>query len=130
MAAPTDVSATAVGTRGGLTLYRASGSDSSLGSGDDEITISDVPVLGTIVALRVYISAGTVQTVDPSVYRETGASGLDILLVNGTAAATIDEQTTTRYYADDGVLYLDLGLADATADHTVAWELLVADGWL
>lgn len=130
MAAPTDVVAERIGVKGGRELYRASGSDSSIGSGDEEVAISGCPVIGTIVALRVFRSAGTGATVDPSVYRETAGTGLDILLVNDTAAATVDEQTTIRYYADDGVLYLDYGLASATADHTVAWEMLVADGWL
>lgn len=130
MAAPTDVSASRVGSLGGRVAWRASGSDTNIGNGDEEVAIDGLPVYGTILALRVVLTAGTGTTVDPEVYRETGGGDLDTIAVNDTAAASIDDQSKVRYYADDGVLYLSYGINDATADHSVEWELYVVDGWV
>tara|TARA_R110000824_G_scaffold78664_4_gene198448 strand:- start:7262 stop:7627 length:366 start_codon:yes stop_codon:yes gene_type:complete len=76
------------------------------------------------------LTSGSGSTVDPILARTAGGSGVNILVENGTAAATVDNSVTggVACYSSDGVIYHKSVPASAS-DNAVSTEYYILVGW-
>jgi hypothetical protein len=86
-------------------VYDITETDST--SGGDEFTIDLPTTTGRILRYKAHISSGS-GSLDPIIGVSASASGNDIVLENGTAAATLDLQPDpVLFYDSDKKLYIN-----------------------
>jgi hypothetical protein len=75
-------------------------------------------------------TAGSGSTVDPIIGTATNPSGATVVMENGTAAASIDNQVTggVPFYAPGGILY-HRSVPDSASDNSITSEYLILVGW-
>lgn len=97
-----------------------------------EVACSGVPPVGTILAQRATLTAGTGTTLHPVVGSSaafTTSSQSHIITATATAAH-INEQGRASYYSPTGVLYVRHAPNSSATDHAVSGNLIIAAGAL
>jgi hypothetical protein len=85
---------------------------------------------GRILRMTCVLTSGTGTTVDPIVGISTNPSGVDVVIENGTAAATVDSS-----YAGGGITFSSSGSLfqrskpDAGSDNAITTTYHIAVGW-
>lgn len=76
------------------------------------------------------LDSGTGTTIDPILARSSGGTGIDIVLQNDAAAASVDNSITAgaASYVSGGVLY-HKSVVDAGTDNAVTTEYYLTVGW-
>tara|TARA_A100001391_G_C5033418_1_gene268944 strand:+ start:520 stop:888 length:369 start_codon:yes stop_codon:yes gene_type:complete len=75
-------------------------------------------------------TSGSGSTVDPILARTSGGTGVDIVMENATAAATVDNQVTggVPFYTPTGVLY-HKSSPDSGTNNAITSEYIILVGW-
>tara|TARA_Y100000034_G_scaffold133455_1_gene198956 strand:+ start:1796 stop:2086 length:291 start_codon:yes stop_codon:yes gene_type:complete len=95
-----------------------------------------MPSTGRIKRQVTALKSGTGTTVDPIIGTVTdpgaAANSQNVVLENGTAAATTDNQPVggACYHTDQGTLFYRSRPNNAAADHVIDVVLLVRTGWV
>ena len=99
-----------------------------------EFSIGGLPPVGTIVAYKATLTAGTGTTVNPSVgsaasFTTTGSAAArqGHVATNTTTAAHVNDRTPLPYHAPSGTLYFRSAPNDLTADHTILTRIVITD---
>lgn len=89
-----------------------------------EFEINGLPYGGRILRYTSVLTSGTGTTVDPIVGFATNPSGINVILENGTAAATIDvTPEPATYYAADK--FFVRSKVDAGTDNAISTRILI-----
>jgi hypothetical protein len=114
----------------GRTIYLVTLTETEAAAGS-EATITGLPVKGTILSYKATLTAGTGTTIDPVIGRAAAftVSTQNHIASNDAAAAHVHNQDPVRYYSSTGTLYIRSTPNNATADHSITTEILIADGW-
>ena len=93
-------------------------------TGTSEFEITDLPSTGRILRYTSVLTSGTGTTVDPIVGFATNPSGINVILENGTPAATIDEtpEPATYYVANK---FFVRSKVDAGTNNSISTRILV-----
>lgn len=99
-------------------------------SSSTEETIDLGVTKGRILRQVCVKTAGSASTVDPVLARTSGGTGINIVVENATAAATIDNQVTggVPFYSSTGKLY-HKSSPDTGSDNSISSEYLISVGW-
>lgn len=75
-------------------------------------------------------TSGSGSTVDPILARTSGGTGINIVMENATAAATVDNQVTggVPFYTPTGVLY-HKSSPDSGTNNAISSEYIILVGW-
>lgn len=95
-----------------------------------EVTISGVPLCGTIVAYRASRTAGTGTTIHPRLGLSASftADGIDEILEATATAATINEVGSAPYCTTTGTLYLRSAPNSVATDHSITTRIVIVAG--
>lgn len=95
-----------------------------------EVTISGLPVCGTIVQYRATRTAGTGTTIHPRLGLSASftADGVDEILEASATAATLVEVGSAPYCSPSGTLYLRSAPNSSATDHTITTTIVVVAG--
>lgn len=101
--------------------------ETDVGPGD-ESTIAGMPTLGTVLRQTCVLTGGAGATVDPVLATSAGGSGVNVVVSNDVAAATVDTAyPEVQWEGGTGTLYhqsnVDAGLS------TVTTVYLMRAGW-
>ena len=93
---------------------------------------TDIPILGTIVAVKATKTAGSAATIDPRCGRATGwtDSTQDAVYANGAAAAHIDAAPGSFYARPSGQSLFWRSTVNAAADNSISTEILIVEGFI
>jgi hypothetical protein len=93
-------------------------------TGTSEFEITDLPSTGRILRYTSVLTSGTGTTVDPIVGFATNPSGINVILENGTPAATIDvtPEPATYYVANK---FFVRSKVDAGTNNSISTRILV-----
>jgi hypothetical protein len=93
-------------------------------TGTSEFEITDLPSTGRILRYTSVLTSGTGTTVDPIVGFATNPSGINVILENGTPAATIDvtPDPATYYVANK---FFVRSKVDAGTNNSISTRILV-----
>ena len=99
-------------------------------SSSTESTITIGVTKGRILRQVCALTSGSGATVDPVLARTSGGTGANVIVENGTAAATVDNQTNggVPFYASTGILY-HKSVPNTVSDNAVTSEYLILVGW-
>ena len=99
-------------------------------SSSTEETIAIGVTKGRVLRQLCVKTSGSASTVDPILARTSGGTGINIVMENGTAAATVDNQVTggVPFYSSTGVLY-HKSSPDTGSDNAISAEYLIVVGW-
>mgnify|MGYP003148604024 FL=1 len=99
-------------------------------SSSTEETITLGITKGRVLRQTCVKTSGSGSTVDPILTRTSGGTGVNIVMENASAAATVDNQVTggVPFYTSDGVLY-HKSSPDSASDNAVSSEYLILVGW-
>lgn len=114
---------------GGRNQYLVSYSETS-SRDTTEITITGVPICGTIVAYRASLTAGTGTTIHPRLGTSAGfsADSINEILEATQTAATINEVGSAPYCTASGTLYMRNAPNNAATDHAITTRILIVAG--
>ena len=99
-------------------------------SSSTEATIALGVTKGRILRQTSALTSGSGSTVDPILARTSGGTGINVVGENGTAAATVANQTNggVPFYTSSGNLY-HKSVPNSGTNNAVAAEYLIAVGW-
>tara|TARA_Y100001938_G_C7927588_1_gene347695 strand:- start:217 stop:585 length:369 start_codon:yes stop_codon:yes gene_type:complete len=99
-------------------------------SSSTEETIDLGVTKGRVLRQMCVKTSGSASTVDPILARTSGGTGVNVVMENGTAAATIDNQVTggVPFYSSTGKLY-HKSSPDTGSDNAISAEYLIVVGW-
>ena len=106
--------------------------DESEAAAGDEWEVSDLPERITILGYKATLTAGTGTTLNPSVGNVTGFAD-DTQAHIGTQTTTavhINDQTAMRAYLPTGSLFGRSEANNAAADHVIATQIMIVEGWI
>ena len=103
--------------------------ETSVSSSTEETTTLGI-TKGRVLRQTCVKTSGSGSTVDPILTRTSGGTGVNIVMENASAAATVDNQVTggVQFYTSDGVLY-HKSSPDSASDNAVSSEYLILVGW-
>lgn len=122
-------SATVTTTRIGNGEWEVEISETECGP-TSEATITNMPVVGTVVRQTCIKTAGSAATVDPILGTATDPSDLDVICENDTPSETIDTQGAASWYQDSvssGTLY-HRSRPNTGNDNTIVTRYLIRAG--
>lgn len=95
-----------------------------------EVTLSGLPVCGSIVRLRAKLTAGTGTTVHTRLGYAAAfvADSYDEALEASATASTINEVGSTPYCSASGTLYLRSAPNSTATDHAITTTILIVAG--
>ena len=116
-------------TRLGADRYVVTISETEAGAAT-EATIAGLPRYGRILRCKANLDSGSGSTIDPILGTASNPSGVNVVLENGTAAATVDlaPDPGATYYSAAGALYYR-SVCDSGSDNAVSVEIHIAAGW-
>ena len=99
-------------------------------SSSTEETINLGVTKGRVLRQMCVKTSGSASTVDPILARTSGGTGVNVVMENGTAAATIDNQVTggVPFYSSTGKLY-HKSSPDTGSNNAISAEYLIIVGW-
>jgi len=99
-------------------------------SSSTEETIDLGVTKGRVLRQMCVKTSGSASTVDPILARTSGGTGVNVVMENGTAAATVDNQVTggVPFYSSTGKLY-HKSSPDTGSDNAISAEYLIVVGW-
>tara|TARA_R100001086_G_scaffold53381_1_gene23835 strand:+ start:11882 stop:12250 length:369 start_codon:yes stop_codon:yes gene_type:complete len=99
-------------------------------SSSTEETIDLGVTKGRVLRQMCVKTSGSASTVDPILARTSGGTGVNVVMENGTAAATVDNQVTggVPFYSSTGKLY-HKSSPDTGSDNAISAEYLIIVGW-
>tara|TARA_R100000808_G_C2151091_1_gene160033 strand:- start:3669 stop:4037 length:369 start_codon:yes stop_codon:yes gene_type:complete len=99
-------------------------------SSSTEETIDLGVTKGRVLRQTCVKTSGSGSTVDPILTRTSGGTGVNVVMENGTAAATVDNQVTggVPFYSSTGKLY-HKSSPDTGSDNAISAEYLISVGW-
>ena len=99
-------------------------------SSSTEETIDLGVTKGRVLRQMCVKTSGSASTVDPILARTSGGTGVNVVVENGTAAATVDNQVTggVPFYSGTGKLY-HKSSPDTGSDNAISGEYLILVGW-
>ena len=103
--------------------------ETGAGSGTEEaITLGVQKFRG--LRQRCQLTSGSGSTVDPKLARTSGGSGINVLLENDTAAATVDNQVSGGVvcYSSTGIVY-HKSVPNSGSDNAISTEYSILVGW-
>lgn len=121
-------------TKIGPRSYSVAIAETEAASGS-EATITLPFRAGVVLSQRGVLSSGTGTTIDPQLGTASGLSTGDhrLLMEHGTAAASVNNVPTNGigapFFVANGKLYHKSVPNDATADHVIATEYLIREGF-
>jgi len=96
----------------------------------DEAAITGLPGTGRIIRQQCTLVSGAGATVDPIIGRTANPAGITVILENGTAAATCDNQPIGgACFAMTSGLLFHRSVPNAGADNVVHTRYLVQSEW-
>lgn len=104
-------------------------SETSAGSGTESTITLGVQKFRVMRQLC-QLTSGTGATIDPVLTRASGGTGINILLENDTAAASVDNSVTGGVccFSTDGVIY-HKSVPNAGSDNSISSEYAILVGW-
>lgn len=104
-------------------------SETGAGSSTEE-TLAIGIQKGRVMRQVCRVTSGSASTVDPILTRVTSGTGIDIVLENDTAAATVDNSVSggVPFFAASGNLF-HKSVPNAGSDNAIASEYYIVDGW-
>ena len=103
--------------------------ETGAGSGTEEAITLGVQKFRVLRQLC-QLTSGSGSTVDPKLARTSGGSGINVLLENDTAAATVDNQVSGGVvcYSSTGIVY-HKSVPNSGSDNAISTEYSILVGW-